>query len=286
MPASGKPSEWYLKAKDTVVYRLSELIFGSLLAAFVLGFVGFSSLVHNEALGFIHLLIKTCTYLFISAIYTYFTAGLYLYYHTGILTMPTFAYQDNAPRDFALSLIPAIAFGLSMIDPLFLMASLGGVIIIVLVVHRKEQRKVVIYFNLHYFTEKRKSKDQKQLESLEKEDIIKINSTIKKNNILGWLPTSGKTVIMTIILFLAGTIIIILNYVLYNFQYFLNMKIFIDLGLTVKDILYFLISITLFVFVYLKVNSVFKLASKFLTDSNGVMSYDTSYTKILEEFNA
>lgn len=112
------PSAAYAEAIDSPVYRLSELMFGSLLAAYVLGFVGFSATVgHSRATTLSSLLhdelVANLQYLFISMTYAYSTAGFYMSYHAGLLTMPTLPLQ-RLRWDFMLALAQAVTFGYSM----------------------------------------------------------------------------------------------------------------------------------------------------------------------------
>ncbi|MBN1568433.1 MAG: hypothetical protein JXA73_11360 [Acidobacteria bacterium] len=110
-----KPTVAYEKAKNSPVYRLSELMFGSLLAAYVLGFVGFVA-VNTDSNSPLVDPLKCLPYLAISLTYAYVTAGLYLSYHSGILTMHHIPLH-HIRLDFALALSQAIFFGISMIFP-------------------------------------------------------------------------------------------------------------------------------------------------------------------------
>lgn len=103
--------------------RLSELVFGSLLASYILGFFGFGMNLAGTlapwksyvdlwgSLKLFHLL----EYLIISATFSYLTAAYYVKYHNSILTMPQLP-PEKLSADFGIALMQAILFGLSMIQ--------------------------------------------------------------------------------------------------------------------------------------------------------------------------
>lgn len=122
-----KPSDAYNQAVASPIYRLSELMFGSLLASYVLGFVGFAAgkiASHPSdyaipAAGsweflqhMLTLFVGLLPYLFVSLTYAYATAGLYLSYHTGILLMDHWPFK-SLRLDFALALSQAFFLGVS-----------------------------------------------------------------------------------------------------------------------------------------------------------------------------
>jgi hypothetical protein len=116
------PSEAYAQAKQSPVYRLSELMFGSLLASYVLGFIGVGAAVlakgpndfGNILRGGPPWIVFECAT--ISIAYAYLTASSYLSYHAGILTMFHMP-LDQLRWDFALALTQAVTFGLSLLFP-------------------------------------------------------------------------------------------------------------------------------------------------------------------------
>ena len=105
---------------ESHVYRLSELMFGSLLAAYVLGFIGFSAsnpaAFHTLPQFLATVILPKAPYLFVSMAYAYATASFYLSYHAEILTMPTMPLA-RLRYDFGLALFQAVAFGCSMLFP-------------------------------------------------------------------------------------------------------------------------------------------------------------------------
>src|SRR2546421_2366253 len=84
------PSKNYEQVRLSLVYRLSELTLGSLLAAYSLGFVAAIAAhwteLFTEGVGGAMLLITQ--YASISLTFAYVTTSFYLTYHAGILTMP------------------------------------------------------------------------------------------------------------------------------------------------------------------------------------------------------
>src|SRR5690348_6251871 len=97
-----QPSDAYQQASKSLVYRLSEQMFGSLLASYGLGFLGFLALHATSAKGAWHAVTLTVVYLSISLTYAYATVGLYLTYHAGILTMHHMP-LENLRYDFFLA---------------------------------------------------------------------------------------------------------------------------------------------------------------------------------------
>ncbi|MBV9826812.1 MAG: hypothetical protein JO001_14220 [Alphaproteobacteria bacterium] len=127
-------------------YRLSEAVFGSLLASYVLGFVGFVAVYIQPPKRFVVTSVKdgvfeiaektpelatisqvqwypegvlTLNYLCISAIFSMFTALLYFNYHA--TNMHLTSDQRTSAYDFFISVLIGVGFGFSMIVPLSLM---------------------------------------------------------------------------------------------------------------------------------------------------------------------
>src|SRR5947208_5091663 len=117
-------------------------MFGSLLASYVLGFIGFSApraadAFKSESLQILYP--EVLTYLFISVAFAYITAGLYISYHAGILTMPHLPFS-NLRWDFMVALLQAILFGLSMLLPLWLPIWVSCVLFAALARQRREYK--------------------------------------------------------------------------------------------------------------------------------------------------
>jgi len=121
-----RPSEAYNEATLSIVYRLSELMFGSLLAAYALGFVGALG-AHGVELSkhnFWGAPVLAVQYASISVAFAFLTTSFYLTYHAGILTMPQMPFQ-NLAEDFKLAIAQAVFFGLSMLQPALFPILLG-----------------------------------------------------------------------------------------------------------------------------------------------------------------
>lgn len=145
------PSVAYEQATKSPVYVLSELMFGSLLAAYVLGFIAFAggraATVNTASSGLalavvnpsmppaLSLLDKVLaspaltiwTWLWISVSYAYITAGMYVSYHKQISTMGHMP-LGRLRWDFMVALSHAILFGLSMLYPRGFPAMIGLVL--------------------------------------------------------------------------------------------------------------------------------------------------------------
>jgi hypothetical protein len=121
------PSEAYREATRSIVYRLSELMFGSLLAAYSLGFVGAIAAQGRQSLGggFWGLALLAVQYLSISITFAFLTTSFYITYHIGILTMPQLRFE-RIGKDFKIAIVQAIFFGVSMIEPALFPMLLGA----------------------------------------------------------------------------------------------------------------------------------------------------------------
>lgn len=159
--SGNSPSENYRNNQDTFAYRLSELVFGSLLASYILGFVGFAANIIAEngqttpwrifdplfgtldgtGVQEIYTLWIVFLYLFISMTFSMFTAAIYYNYHQSLLFLP--ADQRSSHLDFVLSLSIAVFFGISMIMPRFSLTLVGFALILVLL----RRRKMISTFN-------------------------------------------------------------------------------------------------------------------------------------------
>lgn len=147
------PSVVYKDAIESPVYRLSELMFGSLLAAYVLGFIGFAAVYSRpdlgpssgEAMFLWQLVLFRAPFFFISITYAYVTAGFYVAYHAGIMTMHHMP-LENLRWDFALALSQALLFGIAMLHPMIFPALLGLTLILTVFRQLQEHRALVKSF--------------------------------------------------------------------------------------------------------------------------------------------
>jgi len=113
------PSEAYRQATGSLVYRLSELMFGSLLAAYCLGFVGAIAAAQGSQLsahGPLGVGLLATQYVCISIMFTYLTTSFYLTYHVGILTQPRVPFA-SLRLDFTIAVLQAVFFGFSLLLP-------------------------------------------------------------------------------------------------------------------------------------------------------------------------
>ncbi len=116
--APASPSVAYRQAIDSPVYRLSELMFGSLLASYVVGFIGLlaAKSVGSNPHGLWGIFLPAIQYTSVSLTFAYSTASFYLSYHAGILTMHHVP-LERLRFDFLWALAQALAFGFSMLVP-------------------------------------------------------------------------------------------------------------------------------------------------------------------------
>lgn len=97
---------------------MSELTFGSLLAAYSLGFLAAIG-AHAPALsahGSAGLILLGTQYALISVTFAFLTAAFYVTYHAAILTMPQMPFE-RLMIDFTLAIIQALFFGISILRP-------------------------------------------------------------------------------------------------------------------------------------------------------------------------
>lgn len=120
--------------RQTFAYRLSEGVFGSLLASYVLGFMGFAALYPAPAVEKFPLnsFLKTLAtanfamifqVLMVSVLFSAYTALLYVNYHQSILYLSQ--NQRKSYLDFLLAITIGFFFGLSMTFPLSTMLWIG-----------------------------------------------------------------------------------------------------------------------------------------------------------------
>ncbi len=120
----------YHRNIETLYYRMSELSFGSLLVAYLLGFITFAAaLFLPPQQGDYPLLLaqSVTTHNFLlfyqqiltSAIFSCFTALLYISFHQSLVYLSLDL--KDAAKDFILSLSTGLLFGLSMLFPLTIM---------------------------------------------------------------------------------------------------------------------------------------------------------------------
>jgi hypothetical protein len=107
-----RPSFAYTQACLSYPCKVSEMVFGSLLASYILGLLTAGP----EMRASDHPICSVLMYLSISCSFSFLTATLYTVYHNSILTMPNVPLSDLT-TDFALAIGQAVAFGISVIFP-------------------------------------------------------------------------------------------------------------------------------------------------------------------------
>jgi len=132
-----RPSVAYSEACASYSSRISELIFGSLLASYILGFMNFGAQV-KAPFSFIELMI-------ISLTFSCLTAGFYMTYHNSILTMPNVPISDLT-TDFLIALLQAVTFGISMIKPSYFAGCLGMLLALVFWRQQAKSRRLGQFF--------------------------------------------------------------------------------------------------------------------------------------------
>jgi len=217
-----KPSVAYKRYCDAYTYRVSELIFGSLLASYILGFVAVGTgLAHSTSspldMGW-WLIITSTNFNFlvqamcISLCFSYLTAAFYLTYHSSILTMPQFK-SSNLRWDFTIAILQAVLFGISMIRLELFPAMIG---LSVLIVFRRQQR-AFLQLSEHFW--RHSVGEGLNLEGNEgrrrRKDfcvaIRRINPDYH-NCMAGWLPVSVLFWFAALFLFAAGVTIAYLQW--------------------------------------------------------------------------
>ncbi|MBS1618617.1 MAG: hypothetical protein JST76_08865, partial [Bacteroidetes bacterium] len=149
------PSDAYRKNCASYTYRISELVFGSLLAAYILGFI-------NTGVGMVHSVVFPTSwsllaayfdlldYVCISVSFALLTASTYITYHNSILTMPSIR-VGNLRIDFILAISQAVLFGFSNLFPHTFLMWLSLSLIILIKRQRTLQTQLALSIN-HRFS--------------------------------------------------------------------------------------------------------------------------------------
>ncbi len=190
------PKKSYDEASKNLVFRLSELVFGSLLASYIIGFVGLSSgaIVPKDPEGSI---VAVLNYVAISSSFAYLTAALYLSYHTGILTMPTVP-LDRMWQDFSVALAQALLFGLAMLVPPLLGLSLA------LALGLPILRQSVEYRNLKEKLWKKCDAVEDDRERLKSTFYRKLGRQLADSELRVWYPFSTRLAVAVVGVFILG----------------------------------------------------------------------------------
>ena len=121
------PLAAYEQSRDSLVYRLSEAMFASLLASYIIGFTGRTNEIWSgvEAPTW-KAISETCSVLFVSLTFAFLTTAIYVKYNMAILTLHTYSLRF-ASRDFFMAVSQGILFGFSMVWPIILPLSAATV---------------------------------------------------------------------------------------------------------------------------------------------------------------
>jgi len=153
----------FRNARESLIYRFSESVFASLLAAYIITFVSlaapefyshpasFTQPHYNEgtvplSLGDIAIFDKQWGKLIdlasVCLAYTFLTTAMFLKYNMAILTLPTYDLR-LASRDFSFAVFQAAAFSISVIWPFLLPLTLSLIIFLSLAILRYEINNLI-----------------------------------------------------------------------------------------------------------------------------------------------
>jgi hypothetical protein len=283
------PSYNYEMARSTLVYRLSELVFGSLLAAYILGFATFgattlqqsnsSSLygisIINHGTNFIPA-INIGIFALISMTYAYLTAGIYLQYHTGILTMPTMP-VERSPLDFMVAVVQALLFGASMLAPRFHFLAIGLFLLITVSRQNTEFKALAKYFVTEIRSRSHKAEpvgpENAYTENQkEKELNYKVKEILAKSTLEGWHPVKRGTIIGVAFLIIAGITAFAIPFIHGGMEFFGSPDLLI--------LIYSIATIILSLLVLRGTAGPMRQGSRFLNDKKAFDKLDQKYIEL------
>ena len=146
-------SEAYSRARGMLLFRLSESLFGSLLAAYIIGSVSLTRGIKAPTIdgytpGWISAYpeaFRCLPFLQVAVIclsFAFATTGIYLGYHTTILPMPTYR-MEKMHREFLFAAFQAIFFGIAIYLPFLLFPLVGLLALWCLGARRGENARLV-----------------------------------------------------------------------------------------------------------------------------------------------
>jgi len=140
------PDVAYEEVRKSLVYRLSEAMFASLLASYIIGFAGFvasewlswrTSTTTITASALAEPLLAIGNLLAVSVTYAFLTTAIYLNYNTTLLTMASYELK-NARRDFPFAVSQGFLFGIAMLCPRLLLLTVTLIILVSYWIRRTE----------------------------------------------------------------------------------------------------------------------------------------------------
>lgn len=291
------PSSNYDSAKSTLVYRLSELTFGSILAAYIFGFLSLSAsviltasdsaifvdyfLFHSEL---IPVAIQVLIYVFISGTFAYYSIALFMRYHSGILTMPTVP-VESLRIDVTIAVLQAAMFGTSMLIP----PSFFLCVAIVLWAAAWRQNREFGYL-VDYFTTaiqlRNSARTQanpgsaRSLREAQEAISIQVEATIKASWQLGWRPVSRKYVLGALELTAIGILLLLLPFLQYLEDMFPLLRFIGIPPVEWLRMIYLLGSLVLFILMLIGVYNTVREAAHFMLDPVGRRTLDDAYVKV------
>lgn len=171
------PSKAYERARSTIVYRLSEAMFASLLATYIIGFISFLGPIWEtarwetvgwgteepgteepgteeagtdegeteEEVKLYECVFHTVSLLSVSLVFSFMTAAIYLIYNMSILTMASYDERVGS-RDFVFAVSQGLLFGFAIVFPWGLAIAAGALLIVGIIIKYIEHGRLVSYF--------------------------------------------------------------------------------------------------------------------------------------------
>jgi hypothetical protein len=191
-------------------------MFGSLLAAYSLGFIGAIAAYGDQlsANGLFGVVLLTVQYACISLAFAFLTTSFYLTYHVGMLTMPQLPF-DRLGMDFTIAVIQALFFGFSMLWPA-LFTVLLGVNILMSIKRKDHEYERLSRRLLDKYCPKHRDNSRRALRRFRKELSKHLHSE-SKGQLSGWAPVGPLIRIVTWIAIIFGGTVIFLCYKLQSY---------------------------------------------------------------------
>jgi len=160
----------------------------------------------DEIIRTSHKLPQLCEYLLISLTFSYLTAAYYVTYHNSILTMPQLP-KHKLSNDFAIALMQAILFGLSMIRPDAFLLFVGISLMTVFGRQLMVFRDLSEMFKRMEGQERRSEVDHHSERKLFQAMLEELNKKKRFNKCLdGWLPIKKEWWYLPFILIALGAV--------------------------------------------------------------------------------